>query len=421
MADQPRRTKRMGEAARLGPDMRRRWLVPALLGGTALVTVVTAAAVLFWPRATTTPDVADATASAAPEDEGIAWVFFTQLPPDGNQGVFVLQAGMLGDVAPRIDMEVPWAVDTTIDVARSPAVARPAGGSVAFVADDGETSTVARVPIRPDAEPEVLATLDEAVWSIAAAPDGSAVYLALVERGQPETDLGVFRLALDGSGLMTPVLAPVGGEALGPVRLVAVAPFTVRIDISRDGRHLYRDACRGAAGCQQVIVALESDEVHDLGMGAGVGMVTVADLGAGGLIVVDRCGNAGCAAQLVDIESGTSFDLRSMALDSTVRSVDGRPVLVGIESGGMQTTLVATDPSTEARQTLLDAPPGDWMALADRTYPMAVPDGWVVVIQGGLDGDEMTHRYLLVPLDGGDAIEVPPPAIRPVGPPGAKG
>ena len=73
---------------------------------------------------------------------------------------------------------MPWVVNHEIDVARMPAVTRPAGGAVVYVADDGTTSVVHRVAIAGGAVPEAVATLDDAVWSIAAAPDGSAALLA---------------------------------------------------------------------------------------------------------------------------------------------------------------------------------------------------------------------------------------------------
>jgi hypothetical protein len=397
-------------------EMGRRRLVFAtlvsLVGGALAIA-------LLWFRA---PDAGSLDRPSAAVDEpeaadpfAIPWVFFSQLPPDGGPGSFVVQAGLFGDARPRVDIEVPWAVNPEIDVARTPAVSRPAGGAVLYVADDGTTSVVHRVAIANGAGPEAMATVDDTVWSIAGAPDGSAAYLALVTRGQPDADLGVVRVALDGSGAVEPVLPAVGLQEDSGIRLVAVAPFTVTLDISADGRYLGRTACRGADGCVTALVDLTTGDVRELED------ASVVDLGTGGMIVAERCHNVGCTAQLIELTSGASLDLPGSAWDTTVTNFEGRPVTVGIVADGTRTSVALTDPIGGERRELYRAPEQRWLVLGVRSNLVGWTDGAVLVMEGWDAVDGMHQRYLLVPLDGGAPLELPPPAIRQIAPPGAKG
>jgi hypothetical protein len=57
------------------------------------------------------------------------------------------------------------------------------------------------------------------------------------------------------------------------------------------------------------------------------------------------------------------------------------------------------------------------MTLAIRSHLMSAIDGAVLVSEGAQVSGEPRHRYLLVPLEGGDIIELPPPPVRPIGRP----
>ena len=230
--------------------MRRTRMLPATIGALALVVLVATAALVSRPIGIATSETSAGATGAEAGPPEVAWVFFSQLPPGGGPGKFMVQAGLFGEPRPRVDVEVPWAVDTAVDIARTPAVARPAAGAVVYAADDGETSTIQRVAIEPGATPQAVAEVDDAVWSIAAAPDGSVAYLAVVTRGQPEADLGVVRVALDGSGAVEPFLAPVAQEHTVGIRLAAAhhsaSPSTSAPTASTSRGH----ACRGAAGAR---------------------------------------------------------------------------------------------------------------------------------------------------------------------------
>ena len=158
--------------------MRRTRILPAIIGALALVVLVAAAALVSRPIGIATSETSAGATGAEAGPPEVAWVFFSQLPPGGGPGTFMVQAGLFGEPRPRVDVEVPWAVDTAVDIARTPAVARPAAGAVVYAADDGETSTIQRVAIERGATPQAVAEVDDAVWSIAAAPDGSVAYLA---------------------------------------------------------------------------------------------------------------------------------------------------------------------------------------------------------------------------------------------------
>jgi hypothetical protein len=395
--------------------MRRTWIVAATTGTLALVALAVGVALWLRPNELAASGSPSPSASASGADAGpreIPWAFFSQLPPDGGPGRFVVQAGVFGEARPRVDIEVPWEVQTDLELARMPAVARPADGTVVFVADDGEASTIQRVAIAPGAVPEVMGAVDDAIWSIAAAPHGSVAYAAIVARGRPEADLGVVRVALDGSGAVEQFLPPVAAAPDNGVRLAAIAPFTVTLDISADGRYLARTTCRGVVGCASSIIEVSTGEARDLG-----GANQLADMGTDGIVVVDNCGRLGCFAQVLDVATGASVTLESATFDTTVTSADGRAVAVGIEPVDDGAVLVASDPETGDRTELLGVAGGHWMTLAIRSHLMPAIEGAVLVIEGAEVEGEPRHRYLLVPLDGGEVVELPPPPVRPIGRP----
>jgi hypothetical protein len=390
-------------------------MLAVTLVGLVAIALVAAVALSFRPIDATSETASASGGGAEAGAPDLSWVFFSQLPPEVGPGAFVVQAGRFGEAQPRVDVEVPWEVDTAVDISRTPAVARPAAGAVVFVADDGDTSTIHRLAVEQGATPEAVAQLDDAVWSIAAAPDGSSAYLAVVARGRPEADLGVFRVAMDGSGVVEPFLPPVALDPAGGIRLAAVAPFMVTLDISADGRYLARTACRGAAGCTTSLIELSSKDVRELEN------MMLVDLGTGGLIVADHCHQAGCTAKLIDVESGATVDLSASAWDTTVTMVSGAPVVVAIESDGVRSSVTLIDPRSGARRELYRAPENNWLVLGRRAYLVAATDGAVLIVESSDGGGQMRQRFLMVPLDGGAPIDLPAPAIRQIGPPAAKG
>ena len=391
-------------------------MLPATLGLVLLAAAIAAMALRPRPTdvaSTVPPSASEAVDAGAPE---IPWVWFSELPPDGGPGTMVVQAGVLGEDRRRVDVEVPFVVDHDRDIARMPAVARAAAGAVVFVSDDGATSTILRLPIEPAAKPVAVAEVEDTVWSVASMPDGSAAYIALVTRGRPDIDLGIFRVALDGSGAVDPFLPPVAAFMQDDgIRLAAVAPLSVTLDISADGRYLSRSTCRGPDGCTTSIIDIESGELRELPP------VVSVDLGTEGMIVVNECGAVDCRGQAIDLGSGATLDVPGNLGDTTVMAVDGQPVLVAIEANDLQSSVVLIDPRTGVRRELYRPPKGNWMNLGTHYASISPTDGAALVVESTDQGGRVRDRLLLVPLDGGAPVELPMPPIRPIGPQGVQG
>jgi hypothetical protein len=407
--------------------MRRIWIVPALLGLVATIAMGMSLSEWMIDRATDPLDPIDGSAASAQEDRvldagRVAWAFVSQLPPDGGPGRYVLQAGFLGDAAPMIDAEVPWNVDSSVDLGRVPAVAAPARQAVVFVADDGARSVVRRAVIGEPGD-EVLAETEHEVWDIAAAPDGSVAYLALVGRDEAGADLGVVRLALDGSGAIEPVLGPASAGAPPAIRRMAILPFSVAIDLAPDGRYLVRETCEAGVGCTSDAIDLATGATFDLGPQRPF------DVGPDGMVLRERCGNVECRTEILSLATGASMLVGGTPFDTGFATVDGEPAVVSIEVDDAP-VLVLRPVGTGDRRELHRSPDRSWLQLADRDGLLwEIPPG-VVLVSEMTEGDpdevggavvEQDAHYLLVPVDGGTAAEHAPPPIRHIGLDGVQG
>ena len=353
----------------------------------------------------------------SPSDEGAAralgqldWVFS---PPanilGGPTGSYSLQAGTLADGEPLVDLEVPWRAELGDGIAREPAVGAPHGGSVVYVADDGARSDVRRAEIAADGADHSLATLDEVVWDIVVAPDGSAAYAAIVDRAKTTRDLGVVRIHLDGSRSVEPVLPPAQLGAADTVRPVAVIAFQVSLAMSLDGEHLIRRTCAEAGSCLVEVAALASGRVAELPDREILG-------GAAGLIVAQHCDVHGCRLETLDIASSSTASVEVDAF-GTVVEVGGAPVVVAMVNDGRDSlTLEAVDPASGRRSLLYRIPDGATMTFGDFLFlTIDVPPGLVHVIEtkpirAGDDTIGMDERHVLVSVADGRIIELPEPA-----------
>lgn len=401
--------------------LRRHRLAIALVPLAGLLALVVAGVTLVPRLASAPTDSATPTEGQIDPDppaEAVAWAFVTGLPPAGGHDAYVLQAGFLGDVAPRLDVEVPWQVGGDGDVGRQPAVAPPIDGEIVHVADDGRRSTVRTLSIADGGlDGEALATLDEAVWDLAVAPDGSAAYLALVARADGEQDQGVVRLALDGSGRTDPLLPPAIAGEVGDVRRAAVLAFNVNLEVSSDGRYLARTACLGVQGCQTEVVDLSSGERFELGDSA------IHDLGPGGLVIREWCA-VNCRTELLSVPTGASSALRVSAFDAGFVVAEAGAMVVTIENNGIAATLTVTDPASGVREAVYRAPDRGSLVLSDRDGLLwSVPKGTILVSEvtereGPPAGAvvELDTRYLLFSLRGGEPTAFPAPPIRPLFP-----
>jgi hypothetical protein len=394
------------------------------LAGTALFVLAPWGTGRVAPSAVATGGSSHVAAPQAIDGGDIVWAeaFDLTIALEPHPGTYVLQAGVLGDREPRVDVEVPWAPGLDGGGIHRAPVGEPVAGQIVYVADDGAVSTVHRVSLAAPDEVELMGELPEVVWDLAVAPDGSDVFLDLVDREDTEIDLGVVRLALDGSAAIEPVLPPAANESsTDGLRLAAIARFVASVHVSPDGRYLARSTCRGPLACR--------GEVVDLGSGvrADLGPVQIHDLGAGGFAIVEACAEAGCRTQLMDLESGEARPLVMAPIETSMATVDGAPVVVTARLDAREPTLVATDPRSGERVELYRAADDGWLTLADATGTRwSIPDGWVLVVEsraveGGGAVVREVSRHLLIPLDGGEPVEVPEPAIIPREPKGVQG
>ena len=354
-----------------------------------------------------------------PDQDPLAWpwVYAQIVDPFGTDG-YTLQAGTLGGDEPIIDLVVPLPVDPNEPFIRTPAVGRAVDGAVVFVADDGISSTVRRVAIAPNAVPSDLATVEQIVWALAVAPDGDHAYLALVSRDEPTRDLGIVRVSLDGFGTVDQVYDPAPGARSEPaVQLAAVAAFDIDLEVTPDGRHLLRRTCGGAMGCTDLVIDVET--------GAQFPMRERPVLAAsGGLVLSNNCGPGDCFLEIADLATGATQRL-GLSVEATLVSTDAGPVVVLVETDPAGAASARTiDPGDGSSRELVRAPAGGWVTLQPIAGDMrvSVPDGWVLLSVSVAPSKEMTELHLLaVPLDGGDPIEVPMPAIGPQHLGGARG
>jgi hypothetical protein len=395
-----------------------------LVAAIAIVVLVLVGPILLLLFQGTEPEAAaspSASASAAEPDRpagplepgDVAWVFAPWAFAAGPANHYVLQAGTLAESEPVVDLEVPWVNDQATQVGRLPAVGRAIDGTVVYVADDGASSTIHRIKIAPNGKDEVLAEVPEIVWSMAVAPDGRHAYLALVDREDDQVDLGVVRLALDGSGETREVMAPAVAHAPDPdgIRLVAIARFGVDLLMSADGRHLVRRTCLGGP-C--TIDALDLKRGEQIALGPRE-MLSAG----GGVLLSSRCEEVRCFTEVIDLATGRAQELPVEA-EATLALVDGRGTVVFAETTAEGSALRAWDPFEGRAWDVLRMPKGSAVTLGTPQGDLFVsmPDGYLAAaIATDLEGKPgggavIEFQGVAVPLDGGAPIELPPVPLR---------
>lgn len=369
------------------------------------------------------PIASEATATVEPTvaagfDLGaIVWVYS---PPastlGGPNGTFRLEAGTLAADEPIVNIQIPWRAEVGEGTAREPAIGAPHDGAVVYVADDAIASEVHRVEIVADGRDEVLARLDEVIWDIVVAPDGSAAYAAIFDRAAPARDLGVVRILLDGSGVVEPILPPAPPGAAGEIRRVAVVAAQVRLAISSDGQHLVRHTCHEAGTCLMQVADLATGRTVDLPDRQVLGVVD-------GVIVALGCHGPGCGLHAIDIET-QAVASAGVDISGPVVEVDGEPVVVAVFSDGRELfTVEAVDPISGRRQVLHRVPAGTDVIYSDFLFlQLDLPEGLIHLIEvtpiGGEGGPaQVDERHLLLSIPDRRAIEIPRPAFtQPCGP-----
>ena len=396
--------------------MSRRSLVIALAAA-SIAAVIAVALLLTMARqpAARNPSGTEAPGSVAPAAVGpldpgsVGWVYAAPLF-EGPANSYTLQAGTLDEPGPLVDLQVPFGLDPNSNPGRMPAVSAAVNGAVVYVADDGTGSSVRRVELARNALEEELATLDEVVYSAVVTPDGRHAYLALGDRVDPERDLGIVRLSLDGNARVERIFDPAAGASREPtIVLAAVVGFHVEIRLSLDGRHLVRYACAGPAGCASQVVDVDSGEITQM---ADRTVVAVA----GGVALTQRC-QAECVMELIDLESGALQRLPGVQFEAAMALVGGRPWVALVDSSnGEGQVLRALDPRDGSIVDIFRAPPGRslMMSAAQGPVRLSLPDGYVLAAVSGDDvGAIVEVHTLAIPLSGGEAVELPPVPFRP--------
>ncbi|HSI99375.1 MAG TPA: hypothetical protein VLA59_03210 [Patescibacteria group bacterium] len=345
----------------------------------------------------------------------IVWVYTP--PPStlgGPNGAFRLEAGTLAADEPIVNLQIPWRAELVEGIARDPAIGAPHDGAVVYVADDALASEVHRVEIVADGRDEVLARLDEVIWDIVVAPDGSAAYAAVSDRADQTRDLGVVRIALDGSGGVEPILPPAQPAAADAVRRVATVASQVHLAISSDGKHLVRHTCQNAGTCLM--------EVADLATGRTVELPDREVLGVvSGLIVARGCHGPGCGLHVIDLET-QAVASAGVDISGHLVEVDGEPVVVAVFLDGRGLfTVEAVNPISGRRQVLHRVAAGTDVLYSDFLFlQLDLPEGLVHMIEvtpGGDGAAASRERHLLISIEERRAVEVPRPAFtQPCGP-----
>lgn len=369
------------------------------------------------PSASAATATVEPTAAAGFDLGAIVWVYS---PPatalGGPNGTFRLEAGTLAADEPIVNIQIPWRAEVVEGTAREPAIGAPHDGAVVYVADDAIASEVHRVEIVADGRDEVLARLDEVIWDIVVAPDGSAAYAAIFDRAAPARDLGVVRILLDGSGVVEPILPPAPPEAAGEIRRVAVLAAQVRLAISSDGQHLVRHTCHEAGTCLMQVADLATGRTVDLSDRQVLGVVD-------GVIVALGCHGPGCGLHAIDIET-QAVASAGVDISGPVVEVDGEPVVVAVFSDGRELfTVEAVNPMSGRRQVLHRVPAGTDVIYSDFLFlQLDLPEGLIHLIEvtpiGGEGGPvQVDERHLLLSIPDRRAIEIPRPAFtQPCGP-----
>ena len=352
------------------------------------------------------PEAEPPLARAALAADKVLWSFAAPLfDGAGQPESYTLQAASLADERPTVAIEVPYATGPD-DLARYPAVSAPIDGAVVYVADDGTSSSIRRISIRPDGAPESLSDLADVVWDLAVAPGGDVAYAAL--RSRVGDDRGVVAVALDGSGEIEPLVGPAAhGAPRDGVALAAMVTFDVRLQVSSDGNHLMRMTCaEGRCG----------NEVIDLRTGERTALDQLATFDiVGGVAFGERCPQAGsCELTALDLRTGNETPVTDMTRAALVTIVDGDPVVVvedRLADDGRVTALRAVNAASGESHVLMRLVPDQELDLRSPSnsfdFQLGMPPGWIVVTAWS---NGVQHQ-LVIDVVSGDRIEAPPPAF----------
>ena len=222
------------------------------------------------------------------------------------------------------------------EVGRAPAVG-PADGAVPYVGDDGKRSPGAPIAGEPTPKRGGWRTSPRSSgrWP---SPRTVDAYLALVDSGRPDADLGVVRVSLDGVRRRIERVMRPAGPAAGGIRHPA-GRVHCDVRISADGRYLGRrgslgaaDVPRGSASCQTDVLELETGNLIDPGQGAGHRRRSPGADTPGAPLRADRPRSGQIGRAWSSVVPEYDPDRRSRPSGRPSRLVDGGPPSAGARS-----------------------------------------------------------------------------------------
>ncbi len=384
-----------------------RWQWPAAAGALAIVVIVVAlAGSVLLRRAAAEPTsapIGDLDPTTVPWYEAMR-----ALDDAGPRQTYELNAGLLGDAAPRISKTVDLVTASEeLERSRTMPVAVLADGSLLYASDDGTASTLHLGSVADEQEREI-AQVPGFVWAVALAPDASVAYVSELDR-ITEQDVGVWAVATDGSAQAKRVMPPArAGVAHADFSLVAMAAYTASLRLDVSGRMLTRSSCdrdNQPFACTLDVLDLSSGKITRLDDALGAGFI---GLEAGVVLTQPTCfGADACPPVVVDLASGARQELPWVTDAADITLAGQSPIVVAVSHAHADLSgLAVIDlPAHRTRQLMVERPSS---IILWRDGGAVLPAGWVRVDSGDLAGG------LAVRVSDGKTIQLPlrPPVER---------
>ena len=393
----------MVRAARFGWH----WLAAAGALGIVVIVVAVAGSVLLRPAAAepTAAPVADLDPATVPWYDAVR-----PLDNAGPRQTYELDAGLLGDEAPRISKTVELVTASEeLERSRAMPVAVLADGTLLYASDDGTASTLHLGTVANEQEREI-AQVPGFVWAVALAPDAPVAYVSELDR-ITERDAGVWAIATDGSGQAERVMPPArAGVAHADFSLVAMAAYTASLRMDVSGQVLARSSCdrdNQPFACTLDVLDLSSRKITRLDDALGAGFI---GLEGGVVLTQPTCFGADpCPPVVVDLASGARQELPWVtdAVDITVAGRSPTVMAVSHAHADLSGLAVIDLQAHRTRQLMVERPSS---IILWRDGSAVLPPGW---LRAEIDSGDQRVR-LAVRVSDGTTVQLPltPPVER---------
>src|SRR5574338_811776 len=322
-------------------------------------------------------------------------------------------AGVLPEPEPTISIQVPMAsLADRFEIGREPAAGMGLDGTIAYVADDGRSSTIHLLTIG-DGGDSVVAEVPQVVGSAAVSPSGDTIYLLVMDRRSGD-DAGVLAVAADG-GPATRLMGPAQTRATGGNMLVAPIAFQGTLIPSLEGGLLARRVCTsvGGFGCGLDVLDLRTGEVSLI---AGRPSERVTGLSDRFRVTAD-CAVELCTTTVTELATGAQQAFHGAFDGSSVTLLDRRLVLASaaraVDPPGSRIWL--TWPDTGEQRELMQTG-GETLFYLEMglRWRAILPAGWILVERSEPGG----VHHLAVWAEDATSVEIPAPHDEMPRPPG---